>query len=222
MAFPICGAISALATVAGTGLSIAAQNEQRSAANRAMSQELARQRGYQQKASSAFAASLAGSTPAVAEDTIKAGSAERQADYAKARSVPLTSSASPLPTGASSRLVNPVASAGEDQLSDIARARLAGYTEWDMQQAIKNLRANQALAQIGNFSRGSQNILPMELQSAQNQGQGLAFGGGLLSGLGQVGMTAYPLWGTGAKVPTRTSNIAGTGYDPLLGMRFNS
>ncbi len=86
--------------------------------------------------------------------------------------------------------------------ADAVRARLAGYTDWDLKQAIKNLRAQQELQQIENFSRGSLSILPTELQSAAHAGDTLTGIGGLLSAAGGVGSA----WGA-ARVPTSVSGF---------------
>lgn len=183
---------------AGTGMQIAANAEAASAANAAANAELERQRGYQKRAQGVFDQSLAASTPQAAQQSMTAATEARTQDYAKQRSVPLSEGASPVAD--TQRLVSPQAVMGQDRLADAARARLAGYTEWDLQQAIKDMRASQQLGTIGNFAQGSQNVLPLELQDAARRGSGLRSLGQLFS-LGGSLAAAYP----GTAAPARFS-----------------
>ncbi len=55
------------------------------------------------------------------------------------------------------------------------------------------------IGQIGGFKRGSSSIVPFELEEANKAGSGLSLFGDLLTGAGQVGMTAGL---SGAKLPS--------------------
>lgn len=214
-----CTIIGALATVAGTAASMVGQQEAQDASNRAVSAELARQSEYQRKALREFQASLEQSTPEVAQQQMATGEQERNADYAKTRSVPLTEAKTPFAASVSQRLMSPTSSGAQDRLSDAARARMAGYTEWDLQQAIKNLHADQAINQIGNFSRGSSFLLPLDLQSASHAGASWGAAGSLLGAAGNLGMT-YGASHPSAPTATMTSSWQGptSEWDSLLGM----
>ena len=188
--FSVCGVddvlIMAALSAAAAGASAYGQQQSENAANRRMSEELARQQDYQKKASKTFEDSLAGSTPEKAQQVMDAGTASRMADYAKQQSVPLSPSGQQPVGGESSRLVSAPAAQAQDRLSNVSRARHAGYTEWDLQQAIKDMQAEQQLGIWNNFSRGSSNILPMELQAAAHAGdsaKGIGAGLGMASSL---------------------------------------
>lgn len=209
----ICGTIAALASLAGAGMQAAAAQQAQEAASRATREELNRQQGYRKEAMSTFADSLKQSTPAVAQQAIDEGAQTRQADYAKARSVPLTEGRTPYTSGEGSRLLSSAGAASQDHLGDAMRARLGGYTDWDLKQAIKDMRASQALGTIGSFSQGSQNVLPLELQSAAHSGDTLAGVGQLFSTAGMLG-GAY---GALAKVPVSAAAQAANANPALIG-----
>ncbi len=209
----ICGTIAALASLAGAGMQAAAAQQAQEAASRATREELNRQQGYRKEAMSTFADSLKQSTPAVAQQAIDEGAQTRQADYAKARSVPLTEGRTPYTSGEGSRLVSSAGAASQDHLGDAMRARLGGYTDWDLKQAIKDMRASQALGTIGSFSQGSQNVLPLELQSAAHSGDTLAGVGQLFSTAGMLG-GAY---GALAKAPVSAAAQAANANPALIG-----
>lgn len=213
----ICGTIAALASLAGAGMQAAAAQQAQEAASQATREELNRQQGYRKEAMSTFADSLKQSTPAKAQQAIDEGAQTRQADYAKARSVPLTEGRTPYTSGEGSRLLSSAGAASQDHLGDAMRARLGGYTDWDLKQAIKDMRASQALGTIGSFSQGSQNVLPLELQSAAHSGDTLAGLGQLFSTAGMLG-SAY---GAFAKAPVSAAAQAANANPVVLGSLAN-
>jgi hypothetical protein len=76
-----------------------------------------------------------------------------------------------------------------------AKSNLLSFNDVTFQNAINNIKAGQKLNTTGNFMRGSSNVLPIELEAASNQGQGLKTFGNLLSTAGTiVGMGAGAGW----------------------------
>lgn len=180
------------------GLQEAGAQQAEHAANRATGAEIDRQAKYRKEAQAKWEASLKASTPEAAKTVMDAGTQQRNADYAQQQAVPLTQGATP-GVGGTQRVVTAPSHASQDLLANAARARLSGYTEWDLQQGIKDLRAEQALSQISNFSRGSENILPMELNHAAHSGDSLAsigsligLAGSLYGGASAISNTASP------------------------------
>lgn len=197
---------------AGTGVSMSAQAAARDEAERKTRQELLRQKGFQQKGQEEFAASLGKSGSDVAKKQIDQGTEAVTAAQQQAGAVPISASQA---TSVDSQPQNVHQQAENNYVSQQgnARAQLGGYSDWQLDQWIKNVRAQQQLSQIGNFAHGSQNVLPFELQSAmhsqddmQAAGTGLGALGALVGGLGAAG-----LFGAGTAAST-----AGTAGSSLL------
>lgn len=196
--YPVLMAVAAAAAAAGTGLSIAGQAESQNAISRARNAELLRQQQYQKTASGVFNTSLEQSAPKSAKAQLDAGAADRQAEMAKlaqqpgvapsARDKGTLTATSPGADGAAARTEANV-TATNNAWSNIvgqAQAKLGGYQDWDVAQGIKNARANQRLALVGNEAAGSANVLPIELEVASHKGDSLEGWGQLVSALGMV------------------------------------
>lgn len=204
--------------LAGTAAQVSASAQARAAAERKTRKELLRQQEFKEGARRAFNVSLEQSTPEVAQRQIGQGTEQRQQEYERVKNLPFSSAGEVVP-GSPSSVVETTKRAGQEQGLSLAQARLGGYTNWDLQQAIKNLRANQAIGLESSLARGSANVLPFELQDAAHAGDTLAGIGSLLStvgaGLGTYGVLSAPaasaytaaapaagaaLWGSGLEV----------------------
>lgn len=76
-----------------------------------------------------------------------------------------------------------------------AKANLLSFNDVTFQNAINNIRAGQQLNTVGNFMRGSSNVLPVELEAASRKGEGLKTLGTVLNTAGTVvGMGAGAGW----------------------------
>jgi hypothetical protein len=76
-----------------------------------------------------------------------------------------------------------------------AKADLLSFNDITFQNAINNIRAGQQLNTVGNFMRGSSNVLPIELEAASRKGDNLKTLGTALSTAGTVvGMGAGAGW----------------------------
>jgi hypothetical protein len=146
--------------------------------------ELLRQRKYSGEGAATFKKSLSESGSEQAGKQIGAGAAAMQQRY---EGMPaLGTSAAPSLAGSPSTSVE---AAGRNQLtsmSNVARARLMGYNEWDVNQALKNLRAQQALGVTSGLSQASEQPLGMEIQQASHAGDTLQGIGRLLGAVGGV------------------------------------
>jgi hypothetical protein len=220
-------ALVALAgTAAGTGLQMDAASNVRDQENKATSAELLRQKGYQKQATGEFEKSLAQSGPEVAQGQIDTGAANRLAEMNKVAAVPLNTG-SPLDLGTP----NPVQSAQSAALLSQqaqAKAKLGGYSDYDLAQWIKNLRAQQQLGMYSQFARQSQQVLPYELQDAARSGATESSVGGLVSqlgmlaglagasGIGKAAPVASP-YAYGAKIPQAYGVGGGVDYSMFQG-----
>lgn len=76
-----------------------------------------------------------------------------------------------------------------------AKADLLSFNDVTFNNAINNIRAGQQLNTVGNFMRGSSNVLPVELEAASRKGDNLKTLGTVLSTAGSVvGMGAGAGW----------------------------
>lgn len=71
-----------------------------------------------------------------------------------------------------------------------ARAALDAYGQTALNNAIKDQRAKENLGMISNESRGSYDILPLEMKASQNKGASLRGWANLLSTVGSVASSA--------------------------------
>ena len=70
------------------------------------------------------------------------------------------------------------------QMRGQARGQLGGYSDWQLQQMIANIRAQDELNRISNFAGGQAQIFPYKMQDAQHSSDDLAAMGGLIASLG--------------------------------------
>lgn len=187
--------LALLASAAGTGTQIYAQNQANNRAENAAQAELVRQKGFQKSANQAFQDSAAQSIAPVAQQQMDAGAARANQQYAQLAGIPL-SAAAPGGEGGPNEQLQQKAQAGGLAQAAQSRAKLQGYSSWDLDQWIKNLRAMQQQQMYGTFARGSAQVLPLELQAAQHSqdstkmlGQGLSMAG-MLGGLYTGGLGA--------------------------------
>ena len=190
-----CGTIAGLGlAAAGAGVNMYANNQVRGKMNDLTNQEMARNQGFQQKAQGVFNNSLQQSIPQAANQQIGQGQQQLAGLIQNAQQVPLSSS---IPSFGN---VNTMAEGAKTAMSNKAASDLGGYSNYTLQQRLKDQQAGSQLGVIGNEAQGWANVLPAQLQQAQGSEQGLqALGqllgaGGLLTGLSGLG--AAPVTGT--------------------------
>jgi len=90
------------------------------------------------------------------------------------------------------------------------RANLGAYSDWAVQQAIKNLQTQNALNQIKNFAGGEAGVFPLQMYKAQHANDDLAAAGQAISSLGGGAANYSSLFG---QVPPQggTVNVGGQG-----------
>lgn len=213
------GIIALALSAAGTGTSMAASAAEESAMNDKTKAEVLRQKGYQQKSTGEFERSLAQSAPKVAQQQIDSGAEARLGDLTKASQIPI-SGAGPLDLSAPNTVQAGQAAAQLGQQAQ-AKAKLGGYSDFDLQQWIKNLRAQQQIGMYGQFAKQSSQVLPYELQAAARSAEDMRGAGtalsaaGMLTGLGG----AAGAFGGGASAasaaPEGTMTLGGASYAPL-------
>lgn len=184
----------------GTGLSVDASAQDANAANKAANNELALQQQYAKQGQSAFANSLAQSTPQAVQQQNKAGQAEALQNYAALNTaLPVQ----PVNTGTSQsdKASNAIIGQKIGQANQ-SSADLAGYNASSVAQWIKDLQAQTQLGQIGSFAGASENTLPLQLQQAANSGNTLSGIGSILSSIGGLGALYGAVNGGGGSSPT--------------------
>lgn len=164
--------LSLALSAAGTGLSMAGQAAQQDKQNSLVSQELARQNQYKKQAALAYQSSLAQSTPEAANQQIKQGQQDALQSYQKAQAAPL--SIAPSSTGSNATSITTPDQQARAGLLNKAAAGIQGYSNFGLQQQLKDQEARNQLGVLSSISNSSGSILPYELNGAQNPYAGLA------------------------------------------------
>jgi hypothetical protein len=190
-----CGTILAgaglLGSLGGAGLQYSAANSERNAMNDAVGAEINRQNAFSNQAKSVFNTSLGQSTPQAAGNQIALG---KLASLGTLNNTQLPASATSLP-GDLGLGANPGAAAGnatqaaENTTSNQADAAMQGYSNYGLQQYLKDLQAKNQLGVINQNAQGWAGILPYQVQAAQQSQQGMTDIGQLLSALGGAATT---------------------------------
>lgn len=90
------------------------------------------------------------------------------------------------------------------------RAQLGAYSDWALANAVRQIRLQDKLNKISNFSAGDAQVFPARMQDAQHSYDQLAFWGQMLSSLGG----AAGSFGAMNQAPPPTST---TGYMGRIG-----
>lgn len=136
--------------------------------------ELNRQAKFSNEATTKFQGGLEGRSAETAEDQIDSGRKGRIASYDAILNAPF-GIGSVGPTSADRAFLN---------LTGQSRAALGGYSDWQLDQLISNIRLNEELSRISNFAGGTASVFPYRMQDAQHSMDELAFLGQLVSSIG--------------------------------------
>lgn len=186
-------------TAAGTAANAVAARKSQKAMEGAREAERIRQQGFQQESNAAFDESLSKQGADLQKNSIAQAEAERAATMQGAQtpeaavSIPTQGST---PTVVSDETSARVGAGNAQAAQDAAnRAALASFGDVQLGNALMNTRYGQQQQQIGNFMRGSANVLGTELEAASHKGDGLRTVGGLLNAGGQLaGLGAAMGW----------------------------
>lgn len=183
-------------SAAGTGVESYANAQTQKNENATINDNLTNQKALQAKATGIFNQNLnSGNSAPQATAAINTAAQQNQQQYAALAKQPSINGASPVD-------VNPVVQARTDastQNIGNAGAKLQGYSQWGVNQAIQNMLAGQQIGLVGNQSQQLQQTLGPQLQQAAGSEAGLSGLGSLLGTLGTaVGVGGSVLGGAGA------------------------
>jgi len=205
-------------TAAGSAAQAAGARRAAKAMAGARTAESIRQKGFQDQANAVVDDSLNKS----GKDATDKGMADAAAQRAAASDAAVADVRAPIEaTGANlagDQTVNAVMASEGDVAANKnlgyatqqgrAKANLLSFNDVTFQNAINNIKAGQQLNTVGNFMRGSSNVLPIELEAASRQGEGLKTLGTALSTAGSVvGMGAGAGWWNAAPEVAATPSL---------------
>lgn len=190
----VASIVSLVAAAAGTGLQMHAASEEKNAQEKAVQDEMLRQSQYQRKATQEYQNSVMKGTPEQVKRNMVSDTATREAELNKATNASLGGS-SALPTSTETQKAGQVQ---QGQESAAARAKMGAYSDYDLEQWIKNLRSQQRIGMLGDFAGHSQNILPFALQDAARSHATERMGGQLLGALGSLAGAGSAAGGVGS------------------------
>ena len=196
----------------GAAASYAGQRKAAKAQERVLADYRSRNKQREADAAAAFDASLAKSGRVTADESLDDGTQRRLDAY---ESLGQALPAQPLPTTATKNtLVKPstVKNTGSvwEKLMNNAQAKLGSYGDWQLQQGIKDTRADQQISRISANAKGDwNNVVPVEMTAASHKGDALQGWGQLLSAAGMV---------TGMAGSLSTASAAGGAKDFTFGM----
>lgn len=205
-------------SAAGTGVNSYAAAQTQKNENATVDAQLLQQQQLQKKSSNIFNENLSnGNDAAGAAKQIGATQAAQNDKYAALAQTPMTG-------GAGSPVnIDPVVQARADastQNQGNSAAKLQGYSQWGVNQAIQNMLAGQQIGLVNNQSQQLAQTLGPQLQQASQSEAGLSGLGSLLGTLGSAVGVGGSLagWGSAAAkaAPTAAQN-AGlmAGFGPV-------
>lgn len=182
--------IAIASTAAGTAAQIAGQRKSKKAMEGAAAAERIRQKGFRDESNAVFDQSLSKQGAETQKQGMTAAEAKRAQVMTEAQSAaPVADVASKngAPTIVADETAARVAAGNTAAGLDAAnRAALASFGDVQLGNALANIRTNQSLAQLSNFSRGSTDVLGLEMEAARNKGAGLIGIGQGLTAIGSV------------------------------------
>jgi hypothetical protein len=173
-------------------MEMAAASEARRRMEEMTRREIDRQRRYEEEMQPIIERSIAESEPDTSAQQVQEGEIRRKQAYEQAQKRRLQGMETPIERASTKE--SKEATIVKTRSENLQRAKLGGFSEWELQQAMKNLDVAQKLGTIGAFARDSSSVLPTEIQDASHAGDSLAGGGQLVGALGSL----MSLYGAGA------------------------
>lgn len=206
---------SLAASAAGTGMSIAGQQESADAMDRARANFQANQKKLQKDANQVFVKSSSQATRSAADEALAKGAQERGQIVAalKQASTPM---ATALPSNSATgyKVSDPGAAAAQ-AAGDATRAatttaanNLGAYDDWANQNQLNQAEAARNFAPISSKSQGNARIFPTQLEVASHKGDNLSQWGQIVGALGSVAGGVSGLVSTPATAVTPLANVA--------------
>lgn len=182
--------------VVGTGLQVRAQNQREADMNRAQRRETERQDKLYGESKLLLDQNREEYNRERVDADMATAAADRQSQYAAAdRNAPRANETLPGATPAGGNVVVleafRQAAEGAKQRAEqqgAARADLASFGDFMGDTAISTGRRSGDIGMLGSFSRGSANVLPLELNRAATRRRGAATAGNLLTAFGSAMM----------------------------------
>ena len=221
------------ALVVGAGMQYKANQDRREDMRKVQRRETERQDKLYQEAATDLATNRETYTRENVEQKMADAAGERQAQYAMAEAVAPRANETPVGAQGGNQVI---ADAFSRALSDAKaqsteqgglRAKLASFGDALGENAIENNRRTGRIGMVGSFSRGSANVMPLELQHEATKERSLAtmgsllqaFGGAMLGGVGAGAGGAAAGAGAGAATaaPVDWSSLFTSGRAPNLG-----
>lgn len=200
-------AIPLVGMAVGAGLSLAGRAQASHAADQAYGNQIRQQNQYRGQAAQSFGKYVPTVGAGQAALDINSGKQSREAGYAQQSAQPVAQAQAQSPVLAT----RDQAALGQQTN---ARAKLGGYQDWQMQNAIRDLHEQQEQNQIGNFASGTAKLLPLELQQASHAGDSLNAIGSLVGSLGSLAGSG--LFGGGGNAgmmsPVSSSSATSAGW----------
>lgn len=212
-------------TAAGSVAQAAGQAKAQKAQRGAVEAERIRQKGYQDQSDAALAESKAHATKSSQDIEQGKAEGERKAAYDAANAAaqaPVVAAGDNLAGDQTANaVVNNEASKVARNTNNyatqqgIAKAALQGFNDVQLGNSLYNARQLQDQARIGHFMQGSSNVLPLEMEAAARQGQGLrTLGSALAAGGSIVGMGAGAGWWGNSPAASTIGTTATTTLKP--------
>lgn len=216
---------------AGTAAQAAGAAKAKKAMNGAREAERIRQKGYQDEASAVFDKSKANADKGSQDSQQAASEAARQEAYAKnvedAKAPALAIGDNLAGDNSASAVINDEAARQSSRATAFAaqqgnaKAALQSFGDLQFNNSIYNNRAGNQLGTLGNFMRGSANVLPYEMEAASHKGDGLNALGSILQLGGTVaGVGAGAGWWGGGEAAAGAApgyNATGAGFKSFGG-----
>lgn len=193
-------------TAAGTAAQAAGARKARKAMDGAREAERIRQQGFQSQSDALFAESVGQQGADAQKQKIAEAEAARTATTTAAQSaapVVTVQTQGETPTVVADETAARVGIGNTQANLDASnRAALAAFGDVQLGNALLNARYGQQQGQIGNFRKGSADVLGLEMEAASRKGDSLKGIGSGLTALGSLaGMGAGMGWGTAAAAP---------------------
>ena len=179
---------------AGAAASYAGQRKAAKAQEQVLTDYRSRNKQREAEANAIYEQSLAQSGVDTADTALDKGTKRRQAAYESlgdalpAQALPTTAKGDTLVKTPTTKNTGTV----WEKLMNNAQAKLGSYADWQLQQGIKDNRANQSISRVTTDARSDwNNVVPVEMTAASHKGDALQGWGQLLSAAGMVsGMSA--------------------------------
>ena len=191
----------------GSGIQAAAAAEAQRKMNETFQNALAQQQRYSQQSFGTLEGALPGMGVENARAQMAQGQSQREGLYNQLM-------------GSATSATGPQMSARDTafgQSSGAVRAKLGSYSDWELMQHLNNIRTQNELNKISNFSQGSASLLPLNLQDAQHSQDELALFGSMLGSLGgSIGN-----YGSSAPQTYNLNGMINNGYGVSSGYDYN-